>query len=82
VDGFRELFGLPGELLRGRPFVGDFVPSEPDRDSLVVRDSPSPMETRSSGDPGTELDLTSSACGNVGLLLGLEEVAQVVVGDI
>lgn len=73
-----------GELLLGRPdLVGDFAPSEPARASEALRAAASsPINARSSGDPGAELDLTNSACGIVGLLLGLDAATQVAVGDI
>ncbi len=77
-----ELGGRIGELLLGRALVGDLAPSEPDRTSVIPRSSSSPILTRSSGDPGAEFEWTNSACGRVGLRLGLEDVTHVEVGDI
>ena len=82
AEPVRELGGRTGELLLGRVFVGDLAPSEPERTSEAPRSSSSPMWCRSSGDPGAELEWINSACGRVGLRLGLEDVAQVEVGDI
>jgi hypothetical protein len=83
AEPVRELFGLLGELLLGRDFLGDFAPSDPDRTSDAFLDFISSSRcVRCSGDPGAELDFTSSACGMVGLRFGLAGAAQVEVGDI
>jgi hypothetical protein len=71
-----------GELLLGLDFLGNVAPSEPDRINEASRTSSSSRCLRSSGDPGAELEWTSSACGRVGLRLGLEDAAHVEIGDI
>jgi hypothetical protein len=82
ADPVRELGGRTGELLLGLVFLGDLAPSDPERVSEAPRSSSSEIWWRSSGDPGAELEWTNSACGSVGLRFGLDDVAQVDVGDI
>jgi hypothetical protein len=78
----RELFGRAGELLLGLPLTGDSAPSEPERTNEGPPASSSSSRFRLSGDPGAELECTNSACGNVGLRFGLDDIGQVDVGDI
>jgi hypothetical protein len=71
ADPVLELGRRTGELLLGLDLVGDFAPSEPVLTNETPRSPSLSRCVRSSGEPGAELDLTNSACGIVGLRLGL-----------
>jgi len=94
-DPFLELEGRRGEWLLGRESLeGDFGSSLSvlitdgrlafgSVVSSLLRDptGKSVVDFLASGDPGAEVDLCNSACGMVGLLRGLADPVQGVVGD-